>query len=53
MSHIQFNNKLLWQVDESLDDPWIETMQGKLLSDFIFREDAKFFKMRDFDNAQK
>jgi len=53
VSHVQVNNKLLWQVDDSLDDPWIENMQGKLLSDSIFREDAKFIKMRDFDNAQK
>jgi len=52
MSHIQINNDLMWKIDDSEDD-WIENMENRLPSDSLFREDSKYIKLKDFDNAQK
>lgn len=53
VSHLQVDNKIFWKVDEALDDPWIEDMTRRLPSDSLFREDSKYIKLKDFDNAQK
>jgi len=53
LSHFQVDGSLLWKVDQSADDPWIEDPNRKLASDSIYREDSKYIKIRDFDNAQK
>ena len=44
--------KLLWKVEDHVEDPWIESMHHRLLSDSLFREDSRFIKIRDFHNAQ-
>jgi len=53
LSHFQVDGKLFWRVDENADDPWIEDVNKRLDSDSTYREDSKYIKLRDFDNAQK
>jgi len=53
LSFIQVDNALLWRVDKPTEDPWIEKMDKRLLSDSLFREDSKYIKIKDYDNAQK
>ena len=42
----------MWTVNEQ-DEPWIEDMNHRLPSDSLFREDSKFIKEKDQENAQK
>jgi len=52
LSHIQIDNQLYWLVNEE-DEPWIEEGDVRLPSDSLFRQDSKYIKLKDFDNAQR
>jgi len=53
LSHLQVDGKLYWKIDENSEDPWIEDVNKRLPSDSTYREDSKYIKLKDFENAQK
>lgn len=53
VSYVQVGEQVLWRVDEEVDQVWIEDPKKQLPSDSSLREDSKFIKIKDFENAQK
>jgi len=53
LSFVQVDNKMLWRIDQETDVYWTEDPAKRLPSDSTYREDSKYIKLKDFDNAQR
>jgi len=53
LSHLELEGEMYWRVDETIDEQWMEPEEKKLKSDSSYREDSKYIKVKNYDQAQK